>query len=521
MAGDENKHSGKQIGGNYRIVAELGRGGFGDVYLAQHIFFANRPQVAIKLLRASLFSPKERERFIQEAQLLNMLTHVHILPILDAGMQEDLPYIVMEYAPGGSLQDRLDKNPGQPFPIDAAITLLTQIGEALHYAHQQNIVHRDLKPDNILFNAKGEAVLADFGIAAILSSGQTRREAGNAGTPAYMAPELFRGIVSVKSDQYALGCIAYELVTGRKPFEVDGVPYIAVQNQHTNVEPTAPTEHNPRIPSHINKAILTAMAKDRANRHADVRVFLNALQALQKTSQEWRMEGYTLNNQKRYADALTAYEQAIRLDPNDAITYYNKGIALRNLQRYLEALAASEQALRLDPNVADYYNSKGIALRNLQRYAEALTAFEQALRLDPNYADYYNGKGLALSGLQRYVEALAVYDQAIRLDPNYAVAYYNKGVALRNLQRYVEALAVYDQAIRLNPNDADYYNSKGVALFNLKRYAEALAAFEQAIRLDPTYAIAYHSKGVVLDKLGRKTEAQQAYEKAKQLGYKG
>ena len=75
MAGDENKHSGKQIGGNYRIVAELGRGGFGDVYLAQHIFFANRPQVAIKLLRASLFSPKERERFIQEAQLLNMLTH--------------------------------------------------------------------------------------------------------------------------------------------------------------------------------------------------------------------------------------------------------------------------------------------------------------------------------------------------------------------------------------------------------------------------------------------------------------
>ena len=194
MAGDENRHSGKQIGGNYRIVAELGRGGFGDVYLAQHIFFANRPQVAIKLLRASLFSPKERERFIQEAQLLNMLTHAHILPILDAGMQEDLPYIVMEYAPGGSLQDRLDKNAGQPFPIDEAITLLTQIGEALHYAHQQNIVHRDLKPDNILFNAKGEAVLADFGIAAILSSARTR-EVGDAGTPAYMAPEMFAGKV--------------------------------------------------------------------------------------------------------------------------------------------------------------------------------------------------------------------------------------------------------------------------------------------------------------------------------------
>ena len=307
MAGDENKHSGKQIGGNYRIVAELGRGGFGDVYLAQHIFFANRPQVAIKLLRASLFSPKERERFIQEAQLLNMLTHAHILPILDAGMQEDLPYIVMEYAPGGSLQDRLDKNAGQPFPIDEAITLLTQIGEALHYAHQQNIVHRDLKPDNILFNAKGEAVLADFGIAAILSSARTR-EVGDAGTPAYMAPEMFAGKVSVKSDQYALGCIAYELVTGRKPFEVDGVPIIAVQFQHAKVEPDAPSQYNPRIPSHIEKAILTAMAKDRASRHADVHVFLTALQALQKSAQEWRRKAmlYYQKRIRRSTDGLRA-----------------------------------------------------------------------------------------------------------------------------------------------------------------------------------------------------------------------
>ncbi len=380
MAGDENKHSGKQIGGNYRIVAELGRGGFGDVYLAQHIFFANRPQVAIKLLRASLFSPKEHERFIQEAQLLNMLTHAHILPILDAGMQEDLPYIVMEYASGGSLQDRLDKNAGQPFPIDEAITLLTQIGEALHYAHQQNIVHRDLKPDNILFNAKGEAVLADFGIAAILSSARTR-EVGDAGTPAYMAPEMFAGKVSVKSDQYALGCIAYELVTGRKPFEVDGVPIIAVQFQHAKVEPDALTQYNPRIPAHIEKAILTAMAKDRANRHTDVYVFLTALQALQKSAREWLMEGDALYDQKRYAEALTAYDQAVRIDPTDADFYNGKGLAFYNLQRYLEALAIYDQAIRLEPNNAIAYYNKGLALYNLQRYAEAQQAYEKARQL--------------------------------------------------------------------------------------------------------------------------------------------
>lgn len=513
MAGDENKNIGKQIGGNYRLVAELGRGSFGDVYKAQHIFFANRPQVAIKLLRASLFSLKERERFIQEAQLLNMLSHPHILPILDAGMHEDLPYLVMEYAPGGSLQDRLDKQFGQALSIDEAITVLTQIGDALHYAHQQNIVHRDLKPDNILFNAKGEAVLADFGIAAILSSARTR-EAGDAGTPAYMAPEMFEGKVSVKSDQYALGCITYELLTGKKPFDVENVGIEAIWFQHTKVEPDAPTLYNPTISLHIEQAILTAMAKDRANRHADVHVFLVALQAPQKSAQQWSKEGNALYSQKRYAEALAALNQAIHLDPNNDVTYFNKGTVLRKLRRYTEALDAYEQAIRLDPNDADYYNGKGFVLRSLQRYAESLDAYEQAIRLAPNNVNYYNGKGIALNGLRQYKEELDVYEQAIRLDPTNAVTYYNKGEALRDLQRYIEALAAYEQAIHLAPNIANYYNGKGAALRHLQRYIEALVTYEQAIHLDPNTASYYNGKGAALRNLQRYIEALAAYEQA-------
>src|SRR5450755_1041565 len=231
---EEDSSIGKIIG-NYRITAELGSGGFADVYLAQHIIFADKPAVAIKLLYARL-KLKEREQFIQEAQFLHRLQHPHILPVLDAGFQDGTPYIIIEYAARGSLQDRLDRQPGKALPLAEGIAIITNIGEALHYAHQQNIVHRDLKPDNILFNAKGEAVLADFGIAAILSSAHTR-DVGNAGTPDYMAPEMFEGKVSVKSDQYALGCIAYELVTGRKPFEVDEVPIYAAHYQHAHVEP--------------------------------------------------------------------------------------------------------------------------------------------------------------------------------------------------------------------------------------------------------------------------------------------
>jgi len=480
---EDNDAIGKSIG-NYRITAELGSGGFADVYLGQHIIFADKPPVAIKLLYARL-KLKEREQFIQEAQLLHQLHHPHILPILDAGFQNGTPYIIMEYAAKGSLQDRLDQHPGKPLPLAEALTIVTDIGEALYYAHQQNIVHRDLKPDNILFNARGEALLADFGLAAILSSARSMH-IGSAGTPAYMAPEMFEGTVSVKSDQYTLGCIAYELLTGRKPFDVEGVPWYAAQYQHAKVPPTAPTQYNSSIPSHAEQAILTAMAKDRNTRHADVRTFLTALQAPQapqKSAQEWFKEGNALDDLKRHDEAIAAYEQALRLDPNFAWAYHNKGFALSGLKCYDEAIATYDQALRLDPNYAWAYHNKGFALSGLKCYDEAIATYDQALRLDPNYAWAYHNKGFALSGLKCYDEAIAAYDQAIRLDPNYAFAYYNKGSALDNLKRYDEAIAAYDQALRLDPNYADYYNGKGNAL----------------------------------NQLGRKREAQQAYEKAKQL----
>src|SRR6266566_1702352 len=204
---------------------------------------------------------------------------------------------------------------------------------------------------------------------------------------------------------------------------------------------------------------------------------------LREDSKTWQE---SVDHLKRYEEALVAYDQAIRLDPNLASAYNTKGVVLLILQRYEEALATFEQTIRLDPSLAYAYNNKGVALRNLQRYEEALAAYEQAIRLDPTGAAAYNGKGGALSKLQRYEEALAAYEQAIRLDPNDASAYNGKGLALADLQRYEEALVAYEQAIRLDPYYAAAYDNKGLALRNLKRHEEALVAFEQVIRLDPT-----------------------------------
>src|SRR5947209_7797779 len=137
---DTNSFIGNQIG-NYRIIAELNSGSYGIVYLGKHIIFDDDPIVAIKLIHAHLRSPQEHDQFIQEARLLKKLKHPYILPIKEAGIHNGLPYIVTEHASGGSLRNRLDRKPNRSLPIEEALTILTQIGQALHYAHQQKIVH--------------------------------------------------------------------------------------------------------------------------------------------------------------------------------------------------------------------------------------------------------------------------------------------------------------------------------------------------------------------------------------------
>ena len=487
MASGGDRYIGKKIGGSYHIIAKIDSGGYGSVYKAQHIVFNNNPLVAIKIMRVQIASDEDREDFYQEARLLKALAHPHILPILDAGFQDDVPYIIMEYAAGGSLKNRIKQQAGQPFPLDEALTILTQIGAALQYAHQQPkaVVHCDLKPDNILFNAQGEALLADFGMATILSSGSNKT--GKGGTPAYMAPEQFEGWVSPRSDQYALGCIAYELLTGHDVFDTEGKRLEVIQYRylHAQVMPTEPKQHNPHLSDALSQAILTALAKERTARYAEISDFIAALSP-QKTASQWLAEGNALYNGHHYREAIHAYEEAIRLRPNFTEAYVNKGTALRGLGSNEEALRAFEESIHLQPDDADAHYNKGNVLRNLQRNAEAVQA----------------------------------YDEALRLKPDFVQAYINKGNALATLGQYERAVKTYREAIQLSSNNALVHYNLGNALLMLGKYNEAIKAFETAIHFKSDYASAYYKKGNALAQIGRNNEAQQAYKRAKELGYK-
>jgi len=309
---------GKQVG-NYRFVEIINSGAFGSVYKGTHLHFEHDPVVAIKLPRAT-FPEEERSEFIKEAQLQRQLRYLHILPILDAGFQNGIPYIVTMYAAGGSLSGRLGKRHGQALPIDEALVILTQVGQALHYAHQHqpSVVHRDLKPENILFDEKSNVLLADFGIAVLLSSIHTGL-VGPGGTPPYMAPEQFEGLASPKSDQYALGCIAYELLTGWKLFRIPNPTLEAWWYHHAKVEPVPPRQYNPQLPTRIEQAILIAISQDRVKRHRDVSAFI---QAMTGNNEQRIVEGVvpchrdvsafiqamTGNNEQRIVEGVVPYD---------------------------------------------------------------------------------------------------------------------------------------------------------------------------------------------------------------------
>lgn len=453
--------------GNYQAVAVLHQTFSVAVYLAQHLFLKRRTAV-IKLLHTPRRdTPQHRERFFQEAEFLDMLRHPAILLLLDVGLHDDQPYVLTEYAPNGSLQDQIERQFPAPLPLPEALTILSRIGEALHYSHQRDIVHGDLKPANVLFNARGEALLADFGLAVRLTAPSLHQDSVP-GTLHYLAPEKLDGIITKEGDQYSLGCMAYELVTGRQPFTDFSVR--GVMLKHLREEPLPPTQLNPALPLSIEQAILKALAKAPADRHADVATFIAALSPHspssfnlplpfhaqsdeahddQKTKEDWLDEGVEYARAKRYEQALTAYEAAMALDPTDAYALIGRGLVLSSLTRYEEALETMRQAIALDPMDAYAYVSEGLILRTLERDEEALLAYQQAIERDPHDGDAHLGKGLVLERMRRDEEALLAYEEALACNDSSTVVWHHKAALLDRLSRGEEAQHAYEKARQL------------------------------------------------------------------------
>ncbi|HEY4384448.1 MAG TPA: serine/threonine-protein kinase, partial [Ktedonobacteraceae bacterium] len=213
MTDHGEKRIGEQIG-NYRLMRLLGNGGFADVYLGEHLHLGTL--AAIKVLHTKLES-EQAEMFRTEARTLARLSHSNIVRVFDFNVEDRSPFLVMDYAPGGTLRQRHPK--GSIISVPVVVSYLTQIASALDYAHDQKVIHRDVKPENMLLLQDGRLVLSDFGVASIAHSTQSQTVKELAGTIYYIAPEQLQGRPRMASDQYGLGVVVYEWLNGQRPFQ--------------------------------------------------------------------------------------------------------------------------------------------------------------------------------------------------------------------------------------------------------------------------------------------------------------
>ncbi|MCJ7627514.1 MAG: serine/threonine protein kinase, partial [Longimicrobiales bacterium] len=248
----------------YRIEREIGSGGMATVYLAQDL--KHDRQVAVKVLDPDLAENLGAERFLREIRTAANLTHPHILPIHDSGEADGFLYYVMPYAKGESLRDRLTKE--KQLPVEDAVQITREIADALAYAHREGVIHRDVKPANIMLE-EGHAVLADFGVAQAVAEAKDERitrTGTSLGTPAYMSPEQATGEPDLdgRSDQYALGCVLYEMLAGHPPFT--GAQVEAVVRQHLVADPPPVTQARTTVPGEVVEVINRALSKSPADR---------------------------------------------------------------------------------------------------------------------------------------------------------------------------------------------------------------------------------------------------------------
>src|SRR5256885_6637769 len=245
--------------GEYDVLGELGHGGMATVYLAHDL--ALDRSVAIKVLAPALLAMGEGmvERFKREARTAAALSHPHIIPIYAVKESDEVLYFVMKYVQGRPL-DAVIRDVG-PLPIPMVQAIVAQVGDALGYAHRHGVIHRDVKSANIMLDEEGWAVVTDFGIAKVLQAEGLTMTGVTVGTPTYMSPEqIGTHEVTGASDQYSLGVVAYEMLTGKLPFHGESI--MSVMYAHFN-DPARPvTELRPDCPPNLAAAVMRMLEKD-------------------------------------------------------------------------------------------------------------------------------------------------------------------------------------------------------------------------------------------------------------------
>lgn len=557
------------LAGRYEIGREIGQGAFATVYLANDA--RHERQVALKVLNADSTSDTGELRFIREIRMLARLQHPNILPLHDSGHVETLLYYLMPYVSGETLRARISRE--RQLSVEAAIQICREAADALSYAHAQGIIHRDIKPENILLSG-GHAVIADFGIARAIDlagvQALTNTGMGGPGTPAYMSPEQLLGDTPLdgRSDIYSLGCVFFEMLTGKPPF----VGKEGFAKRFTESAP-APSTLRKGIPERVDALVARMLARDPEERYGRAEDLLRDLagqSAIEKPrvaveqasigvmpfintsatpDTEFFSDGVTediLNSLSRIPSLKVAARTSTFALKGKSLGIAEIGQLLKvrtvlegSVRRVNQRVRISAQLVdatngyqiwseRYDREFEDVFEIQDEIARHIvdQLKVKLTPAQDQALGKRPTdnvraYERYLRGrhswhhwhmKGALAKSIQHYQAALAE-------DPDYAQAYSGLADAysvpglwgiLPPGDVLPTAIAAAERAVELAPELAESRTSLGfVQLLNWD-WEAAESSFLHAIDANPRYSLAHSLHAWLLSSLDRSREASEA-----------
>src|SRR6266487_672940 len=565
---------GQQLG-NYRLIQLVGRGGFSEVYLGEHVFLKTR--VAVKV-RHEEFSQDLLKDFLNEARIIAGLQHPNIVRVFDFGENNGRPFLVMDYAPHGNLRERHPK--GSRIPLADIVSYVKQVAAALHYAHEKKLIHRDVKPANMLLGATNQILLSDFGIASVSHNEQSVLTQEVAGTVPYIAPEQIRGRPHHASDQYSLGIVVYEWLCGSRPFQ--GTQWEIMQ-QHISAPPAPLREKVPSISPAVEMVVLTALAKEPQQRFANILAFASALErayqleqftratspispedldkhapTLQPTSLSSTNIDSASNRSVSVSYDVEKYPTVVippMLSDNPYSTEiappdnpYSTVVARPDNPNAVESILPEElhplpvsvsstakcPFCSSDLRPEDFFclncggrvhpvssiailNDKGQQPSILGSLLEPTPSF-----LDPgmNVPAVPSASQLIEPGVEDNVVPSAEKNLPIPLTEltleheQIKASLIEEGNTHYKARRYKEALVAYERVIQLDVQNVSAYVGKGNTLLECEQYDEALLTYDTALRFVSTDASIWTSKGYVLAKLVRYSEALEAYKNA-------
>lgn len=548
----------------YRIIKLLGEGGFGAVYLAEHV----RLQGRLLALKVSFDnSPEAETQFLFEASTLANLQHPSLPKVSDSFVEPGGQlFLVMEYIEGQDLTDVIINRNG-PVSETEAVNWICQICEAVAYLHEQPrpIIHRDIKPPNIKITPDGRAVLVDFGIAKQFTPGKRTAKIAKAFSPGFSPKEQYIGTTDTRTDVYALGATLYCLLTAV-------IPPDAFQERFMSKTPLSPVQQiNPRVSATYERVVMKAMALEAQYRFTTAREMLIALRGNQPptsgqgircprcghinrpgirfcvrdgvplsgavlssaslapakprqapvinatAARQHNAEGLKHSRADQITQAIEAYTKAIQLDPQNAVYHYNLALAYRRSGNLTYALREARLAESLETQDADFSRLVGNICATLKQYTQAISAYEKAIRCTPQNADIHDDLGEAYLAQGNMVSAFGAFTEASRLEPRNALYIFRLAQLLYKADMYDEAAALAEKAIRLEPDIGAIHNLLGMILFAAGDYNGAIKAQEKALQLEPGEGI--YATNVALSYLavGKKSKARQMAKKALSL----